>query len=187
MLIKRWKVAVAHPRFPFLFSFLRRNQQEDFQLATGPAFFPSSAPVFSHHSLADIEFPSLRAKPPVSLHLDKELRTVCREKISPSQSSLPRHPTCPHSKSIQQRRVSWSRYSHQPSIPPEQHPPTCHTMSMYAGHRGMGPVPPGNGGERLNELLNQIRSEFESQMRATESFEHQSKQSPIAVCQGAYL
>ena len=40
----------------------------------------------------------------------------------------------------------------------------------------MGPVPPGNGGERLNELLAQIRSEFESQMRATESFEHQSKQ-----------
>lgn len=47
-------------------------------------------------------------------------------------------------------------------------------MSMYPGHRGMGPVPPGNG-ERLNDLLGQIRSEFESQMRATESFEHQSK------------
>ncbi|KAJ9155797.1 Transcriptional repressor tup1 [Coniochaeta hoffmannii] len=46
-------------------------------------------------------------------------------------------------------------------------------MSMYPGHRGMGPVPPGNGGERLNELLAQIRSEFESQMRTTENFEHQ--------------
>lgn len=51
---------------------------------------------------------------------------------------------------------------------------------MYPGHRGMGPVPPGNGGERLNELLAQIRSEFESQMRTTENFEHQSKpQQPL--------
>lgn len=44
-------------------------------------------------------------------------------------------------------------------------------MSMYS-HRGMGAVPPGNA--RLNELLEQIRAEFDSQQRQTESFEHQS-------------
>ncbi|PNP41495.1 hypothetical protein TGAMA5MH_06596 [Trichoderma gamsii] len=43
-------------------------------------------------------------------------------------------------------------------------------MSMYS-HRGMGAVPPGNA--RLNELLEQIRAEFDSQQRQTESFEHQ--------------
>lgn len=48
-------------------------------------------------------------------------------------------------------------------------------MSMYGGHRGMGAVPPSNGGGRLSELLDQIRSEFESQMRASENYEHQSK------------
>lgn len=36
----------------------------------------------------------------------------------------------------------------------------------------MGAVPPGNA--RLNELLEQIRAEFDSQQRQTESFEHQS-------------
>lgn len=45
-------------------------------------------------------------------------------------------------------------------------------MSMYP-HRGMGGVPPGNSA-RLNELLEQIRAEFETQMRQTEGFEHQS-------------
>ncbi|KAL7918334.1 hypothetical protein ACQKWADRAFT_304366 [Trichoderma austrokoningii] len=44
-------------------------------------------------------------------------------------------------------------------------------MSMYS-HRGMGAVPPGNA--RLNELLEQIRAEFDNQQRQTESFEHQS-------------
>lgn len=49
-------------------------------------------------------------------------------------------------------------------------------MSMYGGgHRGMGAVPPGNSVGRLTELLDQIRSEFETQMRASESYEHQSK------------
>jgi general transcriptional corepressor TUP1 len=46
-------------------------------------------------------------------------------------------------------------------------------MSMYPGHRGMPGVPP-NGAARLNELLDQIRSEFESQMRTGETYEHQS-------------
>lgn len=45
-------------------------------------------------------------------------------------------------------------------------------MSMYS-HRGMGAPPPGNSA-RLNELLDQIRAEFETQMRQTEGFEHQS-------------
>ncbi|CAG9993325.1 unnamed protein product [Clonostachys byssicola] len=44
-------------------------------------------------------------------------------------------------------------------------------MSMYS-HRGMGAVPPSNSA-RLNELLDQIRSEFDSQLRQTEGFEHQ--------------
>lgn len=48
-------------------------------------------------------------------------------------------------------------------------------MSMYS-HRGMGAVPPGNA--RLNELLEQIRAEFDSQQRQTENFEHQSTPSP---------
>ncbi|CAM1510328.1 Fc.00g006630.m01.CDS01 [Cosmosporella sp. VM-42] len=43
-------------------------------------------------------------------------------------------------------------------------------MSMYP-HR-MGGVPPGNSA-RLNELLDQIRAEFETQARQTEGFEHQ--------------
>lgn len=45
-------------------------------------------------------------------------------------------------------------------------------MSMYPGHRGMGAVPPGNSA-RLNELLDQIRAEFDTQLRQTEGFEHQ--------------
>lgn len=45
-------------------------------------------------------------------------------------------------------------------------------MSMYP-HRGMGTVPPGNSA-RLNELLEQIRAEFDNQLRQTEGFEHQS-------------
>lgn len=42
---------------------------------------------------------------------------------------------------------------------------------MYP-HRAMGGVPPGNSA-RLNELLEQIRAEFETQLRQTEGFEHQ--------------
>ncbi|CEJ87641.1 Putative Transcriptional repressor tup1 [[Torrubiella] hemipterigena] len=44
-------------------------------------------------------------------------------------------------------------------------------MSMYP-HRGMPAGPPGNSA-RLNELLEQIRAEFETQMRQSEGFEHQ--------------
>lgn len=48
-------------------------------------------------------------------------------------------------------------------------------MSMYP-HRGMGGVPPGgNGASRLNELLDSIRSEFETQVRQCENYEHQSE------------
>jgi glucose repression regulatory protein TUP1 len=51
-------------------------------------------------------------------------------------------------------------------------------MSMYPGHRGMGNVPPANGVVgRLNELLDQIRAEFESHIRQSETYEHQSKAS----------
>lgn len=46
----------------------------------------------------------------------------------------------------------------------------------------MGGVPPANGGGRLNELLDQIRSEFESQMRQTETYEHQSKLPAAGLC-----
>ncbi|RSL95528.1 hypothetical protein CEP52_011998 [Fusarium oligoseptatum] len=44
-------------------------------------------------------------------------------------------------------------------------------MSMYQ-HRGMGAAPPGSS-NRLNDLLNEIRQEFENQSRQTEGFEHQ--------------
>jgi hypothetical protein len=55
-------------------------------------------------------------------------------------------------------------------------------MSMYPGHRGMGGVPPANGGAaRLNELLDQIRAEFESHVRQTETYEHQSKLFPRSL------
>ncbi|KAJ4292189.1 general transcription repressor [Collariella sp. IMI 366227] len=47
-------------------------------------------------------------------------------------------------------------------------------MSMYPGHRGMGGVPPAGGGlGRLNELLDQVRAEYESHVRQTETYEHQ--------------
>lgn len=47
-------------------------------------------------------------------------------------------------------------------------------MSMYPGHRGMGGAPPANaGGSRLNELLDQIRAEFDSQLRQTQEYDHQ--------------
>jgi hypothetical protein len=50
--------------------------------------------------------------------------------------------------------------------------------SMYPGHQGMRGVPPANGGAgRLNELLDQIRAEFESHVRQTETYEHQSTSS----------
>lgn len=49
-------------------------------------------------------------------------------------------------------------------------------MSMYS-HRNMGAVPPGNA--RLNELLEQIRAEFDNQQRQTENFEHQGT-APLA-------
>lgn len=46
-------------------------------------------------------------------------------------------------------------------------------MSMYP-HRAMGGGPQANS-TRLNELLDQIRVEFESQMRTAENYEHQSR------------
>ena len=54
---------------------------------------------------------------------------------------------------------------------------------MYPTHRGMGGVPPStNAGGRLNDLLEQIRTEFEGQLRAAENFEHQSKtDTPVAT------
>ncbi len=48
-------------------------------------------------------------------------------------------------------------------------------MSMYPAHRGIGGVPPANNSGRLNELLDQIRSEFETQLRTSENYEHQSE------------
>jgi glucose repression regulatory protein TUP1 len=40
----------------------------------------------------------------------------------------------------------------------------------------MGGGPPANGaGSRLNELLDGIRAEFESNIRQTETFDHQCK------------
>jgi general transcriptional corepressor TUP1 len=44
-------------------------------------------------------------------------------------------------------------------------------MSMYPGHRGMPPT----GAARLNELLEQIRGEFDTQVRLNETFEAQSE------------
>ncbi|KLU87420.1 hypothetical protein MAPG_06420 [Magnaporthiopsis poae ATCC 64411] len=52
-------------------------------------------------------------------------------------------------------------------------------MSMYPAHRGTGVPPQANGPSRLNELLDQVRSEFESQARQSEGYEHQI-QSQIA-------
>ncbi|KAK3692581.1 rco-1 [Podospora appendiculata] len=47
-------------------------------------------------------------------------------------------------------------------------------MSMYPGHRGIAGPPPGvNGAGRLNDLLDQIRNEFENQVRQYETYEHQ--------------
>lgn len=48
-------------------------------------------------------------------------------------------------------------------------------MSMYNAHRGMGG--PASGNSRLNELLDGIRQEFESQARASGEYEHSSKHS----------
>jgi len=48
-------------------------------------------------------------------------------------------------------------------------------MSMYNPHRGLGPAP---GNSRLNELLDGIRAEFESQARASGEYEHSSKYNP---------
>jgi len=47
-------------------------------------------------------------------------------------------------------------------------------MAMYNPHRGLGPAP-GGGNARLNELLDGIRAEFESQARASSDYEHSSK------------
>lgn len=44
-------------------------------------------------------------------------------------------------------------------------------MSMY-NHRGLGPAP---GTARLNELLDGIRAEFDTQQRASGEYEHNSE------------
>ncbi|KAK1750704.1 transcriptional repressor tup1 [Echria macrotheca] len=46
-------------------------------------------------------------------------------------------------------------------------------MSMYPGHRGMGGAPPANPAARFNELLDQLRNEFEQQMRQNQDYDHQ--------------
>jgi glucose repression regulatory protein TUP1 len=46
-------------------------------------------------------------------------------------------------------------------------------MSMYNAHRGMGPAP-GPGNTRLNDLLESVRAEFETQARASGDYEHSS-------------
>ena len=51
-------------------------------------------------------------------------------------------------------------------------------MSMYPGHRGM----PQNL-SRLNELLDQVRTEFDGQMRVNDSYEQQSKSYLKPHCQ----
>lgn len=49
-------------------------------------------------------------------------------------------------------------------------------MSMYNPHRGLGPAPGApSGNSRLNELLENIRGEFESQARQGQEVEHASK------------
>lgn len=45
-------------------------------------------------------------------------------------------------------------------------------MSMYQPHRPLGPA---TGNARLNELLDGIRAEFETQVRASGEYEHSSK------------
>ncbi|KAK4455962.1 transcriptional repressor tup1 [Podospora aff. communis PSN243] len=51
-------------------------------------------------------------------------------------------------------------------------------MSMYPGHRSMGGAPPANGsaGNRVNELLDGLRNEFEAQLRQTEASDHQVRE-----------
>jgi hypothetical protein len=62
---------------------------------------------------------------------------------------------------------------------------------MYNPHRGLGPAP-GGGNARLNELLDGIRAEFESQARASSDYEHSSKcgrfREPLepAPCNGTF-
>jgi hypothetical protein len=54
-------------------------------------------------------------------------------------------------------------------------------MAMYGNHRGLG-APSGNN--RLNELLDGIRAEFESQARASGEYEHSSKLCPCGGREG---
>jgi len=46
-------------------------------------------------------------------------------------------------------------------------------MAMYNPHRGLGPAPT-TAAARLNELLEGIRAEFDSQARASGEYEHSS-------------
>lgn len=61
-------------------------------------------------------------------------------------------------------------------------------MSMYPGHRGMGGgAPPAQAGvARLNELLDQIRAEFEGSVRQSDQMELQGT-SVHASARGATL
>lgn len=47
-------------------------------------------------------------------------------------------------------------------------------MSMYNPHRGLGP-PTGAANARLNELLEGIKAEFETQARTSGEYEHSSE------------
>ena len=51
-------------------------------------------------------------------------------------------------------------------------------MSMYP-HRGMGGAPPVNGSSRLDDLFQQIRTEFDNNFRQTESYDHQRRAPPF--------
>ena len=53
-------------------------------------------------------------------------------------------------------------------------------MSMYPRH-GMGAVPPATNTTRLNELLEQVRAEFDGQIRQTEHLDQQSTLPPLSL------
>lgn len=53
------------------------------------------------------------------------------------------------------------------------HKSTSKMGSMYNPHRGIGPAP-GPQSSRLNELLDGVRAEFETQARASGEYEHSS-------------
>lgn len=50
---------------------------------------------------------------------------------------------------------------------------------MYSAHRGMGPGPQ-HGASRLQELLDQVRNEFEAQNGRSAEHEHQGMYKGVA-------